>query len=811
LLQPGLHRRLAHGHLHLLRSVRGPTAGGDENYNVYAVDPAAKPAPKSQVPPARNLTNLKGVRAEIYEVPKTDPDLVYVGLNDRDQAWHDLYKVKISTGARTLLRKNEGRITGWTFDHKGFLRLASRSAENGDTELLRVDAKAMVKIYWCDVLEGCDPIRFHQDNRRVYLEDNKGDAVNLSRLALLDPATGALEVVESDPLRRVDFGFAMFSESEALIGTVYTDDKQREYFKDRVFEADYRWVQRQLPGREVSFGSRTRDEKLFIISARADTEPGETYLFDRPGRKLTRQYRVFEKIDRAALAETKPIRFKSKDGLEIPGYLTLPKGVPPKKLPLLVFPHGGPWGRDLWGYHPYWQFFANRGYAVLAPNFRASTGYGKQFLNAGNLQWGEKMQDDITWGVKHLVKKGIADAKRVGIMGGSYGGYATLAGVAFTPNVYAAAVSLVGPSNLLTLLETIPPYWEAGRKLFHRRMGDPSTPAGKAKLERQSPLNSAQKIKTPLMVVQGANDPRVKKAESDQIVIALRDRQFPVEYLVAPDEGHGFARPVNNMAMMAAAEKFLAKFLRGRYQAEMPADVGTRLAEITVDPKTVVLAKKVDPASVGVPAVVAGLRPGSYSFRSTITMGTESVKLDSRTEIKEQGQTFVITETSKTPMGDAVDTAVLDRPSLTLIKRSARQGPAKIEIQFTGAKATGTIEMQGKQQPVSADLGGPLFADAAGRAFSLAALPLREGYTTTFRNFDIMRQKPLVFALKVVGSEKVTVAAGTFTAFKLEISSAEGDAHRMTVWIAKDTRQPVKMVATGSAMGGATITSELSK
>jgi dipeptidyl aminopeptidase/acylaminoacyl peptidase len=228
------------------------------------------------------------------------------------------------------------------------------------------------------------------------------------------------------------------------------------------------------------------------------------------------------------------IRYESSDGLEIPAYLTLPKGVPAKNLPTLILPHGGPWGRDGWGYNGFAQFFANRGYAVLEPNFRASTGYGKKFLNAGNRQWGDKMQDDLTWGAKYLAAKGIADPKRTGIIGGSYGGYATLAGVAFTPELYAAAVSIVGPSNLITLLDSIPPYWESIRKVFYQRMGDPSTPEGKAQLQRQSPLNSAGKIKTPLMVVQGANDPRVNKAESDQIVIALRDRGFPVEYLVAP-------------------------------------------------------------------------------------------------------------------------------------------------------------------------------------------------------------------------------------------------------------------------------------
>ncbi|MFL6231590.1 MAG: S9 family peptidase [Thermoanaerobaculia bacterium] len=566
--------------------------GGDENFNVYAVDPAAPPAPGQKVPAARNLTEAKKVRAFIYEVPKTDPDTIYVGLNDRDPAWHDLYKVRISTGERTLLRKNTERLTGWVFDRKGQLRLATRSAENGDTEVLRVDADGFKKIYSCNVFETCYPARFHKDGRRAYMVTNKGD-VDLTRLVLLDPAAGSEELVEADPMSRVDFEFPVFSErTDELLATAYQDDKTRMYWKDKAFAADYALLQKRLPGKEIFFGSGTDDERLFLVSAASDTEPGETYLFDRTSKKLTLQYRVFEKLPRQHLAEIKVVHYKSSDGLEIPAYLTLPRGVPAKDLPLIANPHGGPWGRNSWGYDPLAQFLANRGYAVLQPNFRASTGYGKKFLNAGNHEWGQKMQDDITWGVKYLIAEGIADPKRVGILGGSYGGYATLAGLAFTPDVYAAGVSIVGPSNLITLMSSIPPYWEAIRKIFIERMGDPATPEGKAQLERQSPLNSADKIKAPLLVAQGQNDPRVNKAESDQIVVALRERGFPVEYLVAPDEGHGFARPVNSMAMFASAEKFLAKHLGGRYQEDMTPEVATRLQEITVDPKTVEAPKR---------------------------------------------------------------------------------------------------------------------------------------------------------------------------------------------------------------------------
>jgi dipeptidyl aminopeptidase/acylaminoacyl peptidase len=574
--------------------------GGDENFNVYAVDPAASPAPGQRVPEARNLTEAKKVRAAIYEVPKTDPDTIYVGLNDRDPAWHDLYKVRISTGERTLLRQNTERLTGWIFDRKGQLRLATRSAENGDTEILRVDPDGFKKIYSCDVFETCAPVRFHKDGQHVYMVTNKGDA-DLIRLVLFDPAAGGESLVEADPLGRVDFEDPLFSErTDEIIATTYLDDKRRVYWKDKAFAADYELLRKRLPGKEIYFGSGTDDERLFLVSATSDTEPGESYVFDRASKKLTLQYRVFDKIPRQHLAEMKPIRYKSSDGLEIPAYLTLPRGVAAKSLPLIVLPHGGPWGRDSWGYDPWPQFLANRGYAVLQPNFRASTGYGKKFLNAGNHEWGQKMQDDITWGVKHLVAQGIADPKRVGILGASYGGYATLAGLAFTPDVYAAGVSIVGPSNLITLMGSIPPYWESIRKIFIERMGDPGKPEGKAQLERQSPLNSAARIKAPLLVVQGKNDPRVNKAESDQIVVALRDRGFPVEYLVAPDEGHGFARPINNQAMFASAEKFLAKHLGGRYQEDMTPEVATRLQEITVDVKTVEVKRK-DEAPQGNP------------------------------------------------------------------------------------------------------------------------------------------------------------------------------------------------------------------
>jgi dipeptidyl aminopeptidase/acylaminoacyl peptidase len=785
---------------------------GDENFNVYAVDPAAAPAAGASAPPARDLTGAKGVQVQLYSTPKSDPGVVYIGLNDRDKAWHDLYRLKLSTGEKTLLRKNTDRVAQWFFDLQGQLRLALRTTPSGDTEVLRVDPAGFNKVYDCNVFEGCGPLRFHKDGKRVYMETNKGPDVDLTALVLLDPQTGKVEPVESDPLKKVDFGNAMFSEvTGELVMTSYREEKVRRYYRDKAVEADYHWLAAKMPGKEIGVASRTLDETLWLVNIGSDTEPGETYLFNRKAKRLTLQYRVREKLPREALTPMQTIRYQSSDGLEIPAYLTLPKGIPAKSLPTLVVPHGGPWARDAWGYNPMAQFFANRGYAVLMPNFRGSTGYGKKFLNAGNGEWGRKMQDDLTWGVKHLVAEGIADPKRIGILGGSYGGYATLAGVAFTPDLYRAAVDIVGPSNLRTLLESIPPYWEAGRKIMYARMADMGTPEGIKWLEERSPLNSANKITTPLLVVQGANDPRVNRAEAERIVIALRDRGFPVEYLLAPDEGHGFARPVNNMAMFMAAEKFLAKQLDGRYQEGATPEVAARLKEITVDPKSVVLTKKVDPASIATPKPAAALEAGTFAYKATLSVGGRELPLKLATVVKEENGAWVLTDTVETPMGPAVDSVTLEKGTLLPKSRSVKQGAVSMAFDLSATKVSGKINANGKDIPVNVDLDGPLFADGAGSSLVIAALPLAEGYSAIYRNLDLQKQKVKVIEAKVVASESVTVPAGTFDTYKVEIATADGSGNKSTLWIAKQTRKPVKMSSIMAQAGGAVMVAELEK
>ena len=561
-------------------------AGGDENFNIYAIDPVVPADPKTGVPPTRALTDLKGVRAEIFSVPRAKPDILYIGLNDRDPRWHDLYELHLSSGEKTLLRKNTGNIAAWIFDNEGTLSLAERTNAAGGTEILRVDAAGFRPVYACTVLETCGVSGFDAAGK-AYLATNKG-SLDLIELDLLNPATGAAVKLDGDPQKRVDLRDEKISEVDhRLLFTDYEDDTVRRYFKDKAFEKDYRWLESALEGLKITFGAASEDENLWIVTAYGSVEPGVTYVWNRRAKSLALQYRIREDLPRESLAQRNPFHYPSSDGLDIPAYLTLPKGVAPARLPLIVFPHGGPWGRDSWGYDTYAQYLSNRGYAVLQPNFRGSTSYGKKFLNAGNGEWGRKMQDDLTWGVKALVASGLADRARAGIAGGSYGGYATLAGIAFTPDVYAAAVAIVAPSNLITLLDAIPPYWEAARKQMYTRMADPTTAAGKALLVAESPLTRAKSIVTPLLVVQGKNDPRVNIRESDQIVAAVRDNGKPVEYLVAPDEGHGFARPINNLAMVTAMEQFFARYLGGRHQQDVPADVAAKLKEITVDPKSV--------------------------------------------------------------------------------------------------------------------------------------------------------------------------------------------------------------------------------
>ena len=564
--------------------------GGDENFRVYAVDPGASPAPGARVPEPRDLTPYEGIQAMIIARPHEDPRHMLVGINDRDPTLHDVYRVDIETGDRELVRRNEENVANWTADLEGNLRLGTRQTADGGWEILRVDREAAEVVYTCTFEEECRPVRYHPDGHRVYLVTNRD--TDLSRLVLFDPETGTEELVDEDPRGEVDFGGALFSNVDhRLLATLYSDDRMSVYFHDVAFADDYALLRRHLPDGHIQQWQATDDDRTWLVDVGTDTDPGTTYLFGRDTGELEVLYRSRPDLPSEHLAEMRPIRYTARDGLEIPAYLTVPRGVAERNLALVVLPHGGPWNRDVLGYHSWVQFLANRGYAVLQPNFRGSTGFGKNFLNLGNEEWGTGyMQHDITDGVRHLIDQGIADSERVAIVGFSYGGYATLAGLAFTPELYAAGVSMVGPSNLITLLNSIPPYWEPERRILTVRVGDPNDPADRERLREQSPLFSADKIRAPLLVYQGANDPRVAKHESDQIVVAMRDLGLPVEYLVAWDEGHSLTVRENRLAVLAETERFLAEHLGGRYQESMGDDVRDKLTELRVDVDTVRLA-----------------------------------------------------------------------------------------------------------------------------------------------------------------------------------------------------------------------------
>ncbi|MEN1728892.1 MAG: alpha/beta fold hydrolase, partial [Pseudomonadota bacterium] len=464
--------------------------GGDENFHVWAVDPDGELL-DSGVPEARNLTDYDGVRAFILSVPKNTPDHMLVGLNDRDPALHDVYRVQISTGERELLIENNQNISGWSADLEGTIRMATRLNSEGGTEVLAVtDGELGDIVYECSWTEACGPASFHPNGEQVWFTSNKGDENDLSGLYLMDLNSYELTLFERDPEGEVDFGgVVLHPDSNELLATVYVGDRVRIYPKDDEFAADLEFLRDNLPEGEIGLSSQTADASKALVSLSRDVDPGSIYVFDREARTVELLYRSRPELPTEQLANMQPIRYAARDGLEIPAYLTLPNGVEPKNLAVVALIHGGPWARDNWGYSSLVQFLANRGYAVLQPNFRASTGFGKAFLNAGNGEWGDAMQDDISDGVQYLIDQGIADPDRVCIMGGSYGGYATLAGMVFTPELYACGVNIVGVSNLISLLNSIPAYWGPIRQIFTLRMGNPETDEGRAQLERQSPIN----------------------------------------------------------------------------------------------------------------------------------------------------------------------------------------------------------------------------------------------------------------------------------------------------------------------------------
>jgi len=779
---------------------------GDENINIFAVNPA-EIAKEGSVPVSRNLTDFDEVTAQIYQVSDNDHDLMFIGLNNRDKAWHDLYSLKISTGALEKLYENNDRIVGYDFDWDDSLRIYYRTDEQGNTAMLYKKGDSLVKIYETTVTESAYISGWNEDNSKCYLVTNVGD-LDLSTLYLMDPETGKMELIESDPEKRVDFGGLILDENtRKIIGTSYTDDKTRRYFKDKERAAIYKHLQGEFPGREIDFISSTKDYSMYLISVWGDKYASEVWLYIPKDKELIQQYVPRPKLKEieSLLSPMEPIRYKSSDGLEIPGYLTVPNGCKAQELPLVVLVHGGPKGpRDYWGFDPIVQFLANMGYAVLQPNFRASGGYGKKFQNAGDMQWGLLMQDDITWGVKHLINEGIADKSKVVIMGGSYGGYATLAGLAFTPDVYAAGVDIVGPSNIFTLLESIPPYWEAGRAFLHGMVGDPETPAGEKRIREASPLFSAEKITKPLLIIQGANDPRVKQAEADQIVVALRDKGQKVSYILADDEGHGFAKPVNSMAMFAEIERFLAPIIGGRFQKDMPKDVAKRLKEITVDIKKVVhepagAIKSADKLpQINANALVAG----KYTYNMNIEVQDQNIKMITKREIVKTATGWKITDASSGAMGEMNDEVELDEKFNAKLRTLTQMGQ-NTTIQYDKKKVI--IDMAGKKQKI--EFKGASMPSSPGNEILLANLQLKKGEKITIETDDIQTMKTKFIVVEHLGTKEHKGVQCEV----IEVTDAKNKKEKSTYYFTKNRTVLHYMESVVPSMNNAKITMSLSK
>ena len=525
--------------------------GGDENFHVVAVDTVTAKV--------TDLTPFPGVRAAVEDDLSDDPDHVLISHNRRDPKVFDVFRVDVRTGAAELVAENPGNITGWGTDHAGRVRIATTSDGTQSSVLYRESEKAaFTTILTVDYKTQVVPLFFTADDQRVYALSNRGR--DKTALVVIDPKKPDAEQVLYERAD-VDLGGAAWSRVRKVPTHVdyLTGKLERKYF-DAQDEALYKRIGGLLAGYEINLQSQTRNEDKFIVAASNDRTPGARYLYDARSDTLTKLADINALIPERDMAAMTIVSYKSRDGLTIPAYLTLPVGRPAKGLPCIVNPHGGPWARDAWGYNPEVQFLANRGFCVLQMNFRSSTGYGRAFWEAGFGQWGLKMQDDITDGARWLVDQGIADPKRLGIYGASYGGYATLAGVTYTPDLYAAAVDYVGVSNLFTFMKTIPPYWLPEIEKMQAMVGD--AVKDKDRLDATSPALHTDRIKTPLFIAQGARDPRVNKAESDQVVEALRKRGVEVQYMVKDNEGHGFHNEENQFDFYAAMDAFFTTHLR---------------------------------------------------------------------------------------------------------------------------------------------------------------------------------------------------------------------------------------------------------
>ena len=526
--------------------------GGDENYALYGVDNNGKNL--------KCLTCFDKVRTQIIDALEDIPNEVIIGLNKRNPQVFDPYRLNIKTGEMTMLAENPGNIQGWMTDHDGKLRVAFAIVDGVNTQILyrETEDDEFKAVLTTSFKESVSPDFFTFDNKNVYATSNLGR--DKSAAVIFDIANGKeIEVLYENP--DYDVSRMSFSrKNKKLWAAYFTSWKSERHFFNDEFKELLERLRKDLGQYEIGISAYTKNEDKFIIRTTSDRTLGTYYLYDKNTDKLEKIHEISPWLDENQMARVKPIQYTARDGQIIHGYLTLPNGVAPNNLPVVINPHGGPWARDNWGFNPEIQFLANRGYAVLQMNFRGSTGYGKEFWQISFKQWGLTMQNDITDGVNWLIEQGIADKDGIAIYGGSYGGYATLQALVVNPTLYAAGVDYVGVSNLFTFMQTIPPYWEPLLDMMYEMVGNPKTDS--IQFVATSPALNADKIMAPLFVAQGANDPRVNIDESDQIVEALRKRGIEVEYMVKDNEGHGFHNEENRFDFYRAMEKFLSKHIK---------------------------------------------------------------------------------------------------------------------------------------------------------------------------------------------------------------------------------------------------------
>jgi dipeptidyl aminopeptidase/acylaminoacyl peptidase len=526
---------------------------GDENFRLYAVDRDGKNQ--------KDLTPFEKVRAGVVDELKDNPEEMLVQLNQRNPQLFDVYRINVNTGDMTQIAENPGNITGWITDHDGKLRVALTTDGVNTGILIREKEEDEFKeLITTNFKETIYPVFFTFDNKNLYMISN----IERDKMAVVEydiAANKEIKVIYENP--DYDVSNIFYSEKrKVLLGVSFTSWKREYEIWDDEYKEISDFLEAELEGYEVAVTGNNKDEDKFLVRTYSDKSLGAYYFYDAKKKDLQKLVDVSPWLKEEYMADQKPVIYKTRDGLTIHGYLTLPKGVEAKNLPVVVNPHGGPWYRDSWGFNPEVQFLANRGYAVLQMNFRGSTGYGKEFWMISFKEWGKKMQDDITDGVNWLIEEGIADPGRIGIYGGSYGGYATLAGITFTPDLYNCAVDYVGVANLFTFMNSIPPYWEPYKEMLYEMVGHPEKDS--VELYNASPVFHVDKIKVPLLIAQGAHDPRVNKNESDQMVAALKEKGIDVPYMVKDNEGHGFRNEENRFDFYGAMEQFFFKHLGGR-------------------------------------------------------------------------------------------------------------------------------------------------------------------------------------------------------------------------------------------------------